>query len=220
MSKGDVPTRADTTARALAELATNLPMVGGALKIVLEETWTRRRAAAEATVQEISDVVGGPDRLASRLAEDPVLEALFCDAVDGAVRTGMESKRRLFARVIGAAVLDDAKVDDALLVVRALRELDAPDIRFLEAIRRAYDSVTPASSTEDPARDVESERRQAVQDATRDMPAPVRAALVATGTIKNWAGLFGGTTDLGGPSDFGRALLADLVKGHDGSEGR
>lgn len=211
MPDADLPTRADTAARALAKLATELPIVGGAVQVVVEDAWARRRAAAEATVRDIAERTGGPDQLAGRLEDDPVLEAVFCDAVEGAARTGMESKRRIFASVVASAVLDDAKVDEALLFVRVLRELDVPDIRYLEAIRRAYDADV-SSGPPDRPRDIEKARHDAVEMAAREMPAAVRAALIATGTMEPFRGVFGGTSLVGGPSEFGRQLLDYLAE--------
>ena len=67
-----------------------------------------------------------PITLEQRLAESPQLDAALAAAVVAASSTGLDGKRRLLARVITEAVLDDALVDDATLMVGVLTQVDAP----------------------------------------------------------------------------------------------
>jgi len=49
------------------------------------------------------------------LYDDPVVEALFVNAVDSAIRNGLDSKRRLLAQAVASAVLN---LDPPMRVVR------------------------------------------------------------------------------------------------------
>jgi hypothetical protein len=202
-----VPTAADTSAAAMAALTRKVPIIGDALAIVVQDAYARRRAVAERTALDIVEQVGSVERLADRLAEDPQLEALFVEAVDAAARTGLRDKRRLLARVIGTAVLDDAKVEDGQLLVQALRELDAPHLRALEAIRRAYDGAGPVEPGDERGR---AARDAALSAVTQDMSVPLRATLVRTGTVDLNKGFFGNSDIVDGLTEFGRTLLNDL----------
>jgi hypothetical protein len=69
--------------------------------------------------------------------EDEEVEVLFIEGVEIAVRSGLKAKRRLLARVVAKAVLDDAEIEPAQLLVQAFRDLDAPHLRALVRIRNA-----------------------------------------------------------------------------------
>lgn len=212
----DSADRQDTGAAAVASLVSKVPVLGDALAIVVTDAYKRRRAVAERTALDIAQNSGGAQPLAERLADDPQVEALFVEAVEAVeagARTGMEDRRRLLGRVVAAAVLDDAKVEDGQLLVQAVRELDAPHVRALEAIRRAYDGDVmrdPAQPVPDDAEEHERKLRQsAAQAATGGMPDPVHAALVRTGTVRTAATYDGGLA-ITNVSPFGRTLLDDL----------
>lgn len=113
---------------------------GGSVDILVEHVRKGLEYRARQTVAEIVDATGA-EELAERLARDPEVEAIFVQGLEAAMRTGHEGKRRLLARLISGAVLDDAKVDEGLLFVLALRNLDGPHIRALEAMRRAVEKV-------------------------------------------------------------------------------
>ncbi len=128
---------------------------------------------------------------------------LFFEAVEAASSTGLEDKRRLLGRVVGAAVLDDAKVEEGQLLVQALRELDAPHLRGLEAVRRVCDSQQPAEVTGDSRQ----AHQLACKQAGESLPDPGKGALVRTGTLFVDTGVMSPPTEV---TRFGRALLADL----------
>jgi hypothetical protein len=86
------------------------------------------------------------DRFAARLSSPPEFEALVVNTLDSAARTGYEAKRRLLAKVVINAALDDARVDESSLMAQA-RDLDAPHVRALVRIRLAFDSF-PAGQEE------------------------------------------------------------------------
>ena len=116
--------------------------------------------------------------------------------------------------MVTAVVLDDARVDDSHLKVQALRELDAPHLRALERVRRAEDSAPPADDE-----DGQPERRRVLDEATDDLPAPLRSALVRCGTVVQNKGFFGSADLIDGLTPFGRTLLEDLRMATDESRG-
>jgi hypothetical protein len=155
-----------TTARAGLAL---IPGIGGALQVIYEDVRVHMAARQWQTIQEIADNVG-EDRLAARL-KDPVHQALFANGVEVATRTGLEDKRRLLAKVVSAAILNDAALEGAQLRVEALRDLDVPQIRALERLQRLLNDHKEENNT----------YLAAVQQAWKSEPHPIRAALTRTG---------------------------------------
>jgi len=195
------PTVPDTIIRAVIAA---FPYGKESLGIVYADTRARHAAKVARTMSDIAAVTG-EDTLAARLSSSPEVEALFLDGLEAATRTGLEDKRQLLARVVAESVLDEAKVEDAQLLVQALRDLDAPHIRALERIRRAEDGAeTPDVSREEGA------RSDAACAAGQKEPTAVIAALVRTGTVTPASTFFGGGGLISGVTDFGRSLLADL----------
>lgn len=181
-----------------------VPVIGGALQVIYQDTRSHVAARAARTIQEIADETG-VERLRERLASDPEVEALFVQGLDAATRTGYEGKRRLLARLISAAVLDDAKVDESLLFVLALRDLDGPHLRALERLRRAQDEVRARTFEREEERD--SIAQKAVREAAKDEHEVVLAALVKCDAARAMGRTWGGPLIPGEVSAFGVALL-------------
>lgn len=194
------PTRGDTAAEVVQALVSQVPVAGDALAVMVRHGYERRVARAEAVAGDIAERAGGVEHLATRMEASQELEALFCEALEASARTGMEDKRRLLGQVVAAAVLDDAEVDEGQLLVQVLRELDAPHLRGLEAVRRVSDP--PAEP------DGYRVSREAVLAAVAGLPEPLRAALVRTGTLEiPSAGIVAADPYV---TRFGRRLLDDL----------
>lgn len=199
------PTRVETGVKAVLRA---IPYIGSSLSIIFEDTRARYVARAAGVVHEIAEETGA-DRLSERLAENEEVEVLFIEGVEIAVRSGLKAKRRLLAKVVAKAVLDDAEVEPGQLLVQAFRDLDAPHLRALARLRNAEDAAT-AVNIDGETRDVRSDRiSDAVLNAGRAEPTPILAALIRTGVIYP-ATLVGGGVAAHGVSEFGRRLLADL----------
>jgi hypothetical protein len=104
--------------------------------------------------------------------------------------------------VVAAAVLDDARVDEASLFVDILAQIDAPHVRCLEAVRRAREEAHAAQELGPVARGAEQEISQRVLDAVASYPAPVLQRLISLGLLDgrvNWDGvsIVAGTTTSG-----------------------
>ncbi len=177
-----------------------IPMVGGSMLVLYEDSQRRWASKFERTVQDIAEMIDVDD-LANRLAGNPRLDALFMNAIDAATRTGYESKRRLLAKVVAQAALDEAKVDESELLAAVLREIEAPHVRALVRLRAVEDSYVIGESP--------GELSQLVAAESQKEPEPVIAVLVHTGTAIN------GTFPTGGlaavrVTEFGRRLLREL----------
>jgi ribosomal protein L18 len=186
----------EVISRALVQA---VPYAGDSLVMVLDQALVRRRSAAQSVAQEIATYTGA-DELGRRLADDRELEALFMQGIDAAVRTGVEAKRRLLAKVIAQAVLDDARVDPAHLYVMALQDLEAPHLRALERLRRV-EQAAQDSSLGGKAAD------QLIGEAWDAEPIPVQAALSRTGCVRT-AGSFLVAGEL--VTKFGHDLIEHL----------
>lgn len=184
-----------------------VPVIGGGLQVMYEDTRSHLGARAARTMQEIAEEAG-IERLKGRLASDPEVEALFVQGLDAATRTGYEAKRRLLARLISAAVLDDAKVDESLLFVLALRDLDGPHLRALERLRRAQDEA--GAKTYEHYQDRASGMQKAVSGAAAEEHEAVLAALVKWDVARVMGMTYGGALIPGEVSPFGLALLDHL----------
>lgn len=182
---------------AVGRAALTLAPGGSAVLVLLDfakESATNRAVeAAEAIASRV-----GMEQLRQRLAADDETAMLFTLAVDGAMRTSLESKRRLLARVAATALSDDTMVDDSALIIDALRDLDGPHIR---ALARLADS-DPSLQTEPGARSdftsvVEKEHHAVLAGLTR------HGLLLQTVT-------YDGKPVVTRVSDFGRRLLEML----------
>lgn len=71
-----------------------------------------------------------------RITEDERLADLFQHAMEAALRSGLESKRRALGRVLGQAVMGDStQVDEHEVLLRALVNLEPPHVRVMTPIR-------------------------------------------------------------------------------------
>ena len=160
----------------LARMLLALVPFGGAAQVLVEDTRARAANKASCTLGEIVEETG-LERLRERLGENPELDALFAQGIDAAARTGYEAKRRLLGRLISAAVLDDAKVDESLLFVLALKDLDGPHIRALESLRRVSKEIEQSHGGSD------QERFHAMRARYPNVPPVVVNSLVREGML-------------------------------------
>jgi CheY-like chemotaxis protein len=86
-------------------------------------------------VEEAAHLAG--DEVLERLKGDPYLEEVVTRAIQVAVVTAHEQKRRLLARVVAAGLRDDALIDETLLLVRTIDAIDPPHLQVLAILNRA-----------------------------------------------------------------------------------
>jgi hypothetical protein len=174
---------------------------------VAEMVAKRRRKGTE-HVAFVVGQVGNNELLKIIQADDERGEMLW-----SSTQTSMSSadlrKRVYLAQVVAEAMTSTEPIDEALLIVSALRELDRPQIQALVRIREA-----DAANQKDPGLN-----DNILQDALTAIPYPVLAALARTGVVRQGSeqrgnGLFtvtyAATLGISGISEFGLRLLADL----------
>src|SRR5258707_283007 len=67
-------------------------------------------------------------------------------AFDAAIASRMERKVRALARLVAEGVRDEARIDDAAIMVAALSELDVPHVQVLQVMVRDSDGRQPSRS--------------------------------------------------------------------------
>lgn len=193
----------ETFAYRLARAAVTVLPGGELLATLIDHEQQRQVRIARDLVDNVVELTGANDLL-RRVSESEEVAAAFRQAVDVATRTGLEQKRVALARVIASAVLDDAQVDSATLIVLALRDLDAPHLRALERIKRAEDSVERRDGV---TRLNDADVTQAVREVSAAEPDAVNSALVRTGVAHIVGSSWGGQPMPAMISDFGRDVL-------------
>lgn len=154
-----------TVLRATAALTKK--WTGDALPILVER-WNA--GAAYKANQFAADLQRDVGEETFALAMDhPETESMFGAALRAALESGVQAKRRVLARVVAQAMIDDARVDEAHLFVAALRELDGPHLRALARLDDADKQQHP------------ERRAEALKHVWEAEPVPVRAALIRTG---------------------------------------
>ena len=176
-----------------------IPAVGGPLQTFFDYADEQQRYRVQSTAREICDLVG-EEVLLGRVQENAELETLLTQALDAASRTGWEAKRKLLAKAVAHAFLNDEAVDPGVLIVSALKVLEPVHARALVRLAHASDLSRQSG---------DNERKTAVEQASFAEPTPVLAALIQTGVALP-ATLLGGGVKIWDVSDFGRQLLQDL----------
>lgn len=175
------------------------------LAVSLKRGWNSR---GQEVLDSGTQAVDG-EVLERRLLQAPEVEVLLARAVNAAAASSLASKRRLLARVVQAAVLDDAAIDQSTLILDVLEQVDAVHIRCLEAIARAELESKEAGDWEFTAERAEKPSNQRVQDAADGYPSPIIKRLETLGLADasvDWSG----HTRVTGMTVFGELVLNDL----------
>jgi hypothetical protein len=175
------------------------------LAVSLKRGWNSRGQEA---LDSVTQAVNG-EVLEHRLLQAPEVEVLLARAVNAAAASSLASKRRLLARVVQAAVLDDAAIDQSTLILDVLEQVDAVHVRCLEAIARAELESKEAGDWEFTAERAEKPSNQRVQDAADGYPSPIIKRLETLGLADasvDWSG----HTRVTGMTVFGELVLNDL----------
>ena len=131
---GGIPVGAST---ALGALAGSLTEEGiGAIG----QLWRDRAERVERFAETAVGASGRPlDDLLAAAAAHPVKLGLLAQAVEAAGNALHESKVDLLARLVAEGVRDDARVDEALIMVDTVRQLELPHLRLLAILDTAPD---------------------------------------------------------------------------------
>lgn len=175
------------------------------LAVSLKRGWNSR---GQEVLDSLTQAVDG-EVLERRLLQAPEVQVLLARAVNAAAASSLASKRRLLARVVQAAVLDDAAIDQSTLILDVLEQVDAVHIRCLEAIARAERESKEAGDWEFTAERAEKPSNQRVQDAADGYSSPIIKRLETLGLADasvDWSG----HTRVTGMTLFGELVLNDL----------
>ncbi|KRC63580.1 hypothetical protein ASE12_01645 [Aeromicrobium sp. Root236] len=164
---------------------------------------------ADEVMESASAAAGGPDALDLRLEANEELDVLVGVASMAAATSAMHDKRRLLARVVAAALSDEASIDEAALLISALSEIDAVHVRALTAIGRAEDDAKASGEIGVTARGAEKPLTGTVRQVVDKLPDPVLRKLLTVGLIEGSI-LWDGTSHVPGLTTFGERILADL----------
>lgn len=201
------PPISDTLARAAIQAS---PRFAGSIEILYTDLRKRWSARGQTVIDQVERVATA-EQIQARLAESEQLDAAVLAAITAAAASGLDAKRRLLGRVVANAVLDDAKVDEASLIVDVLAQIDAPHVRCLEAVRRAKDEARAADELGPVARGAEQEISQRVLDAAASYPAPVLQRLISVGLLDGHVS-WDGVSIIAGTTTFGDQIVDELRK--------
>ena len=198
------PTTGETGVKMLLAA---VPFVGGSLTVLYEDVRTRQRqqvqVAAEASFKRYAS---DPEALILRLQGDARLSMLFVSALEAASRTAVTEKARALGLLLADAA-DQPEFDEIELMVLALVDLEAPHIAGLRRIAKYPSDDDLLAFGETPETLSKNPERVARLQAIRQLPEPVRAALLRHGLINLRAGY---DVYIEGISEFGRRLIEYL----------
>lgn len=186
--------------------------VGGGLlpaKFRLAATMTKRFTERGTEAMEPSLAAIGEDVLEELFAGNEELDALAVRAITTAAESASAAKRRLLAKAVKVAVLDDAKIDESALIIGVLQQIDTPHIRCLEAIHRAEQVARASGDLRPIARGAGKELTQQVSAVADAYPASLLTQLERLGLIDGSI-TWDGVAHITGTTAFGAQVLEDL----------
>ena len=87
--------------------------------------------------------------LLEEAAADPWTLEMLARSVEAAARSLDDEKIDLLARIFVSGIRDSAKVDEAIILIEALRQVEAPHLRLLTVLAKPGPHFVPARPTED-----------------------------------------------------------------------
>lgn len=179
--------------------------VGAKLSLELTRRFSERSAEAIAPAIEVI----GEDQLGELLHANEELDVLVVRAVTAAAESAYERKRALLGRIVTAASLDNAKIDESFLLIKTLEQIEAPHVRCLEEIYRTEQDPELAKELGPPASGAQKPLTSQVRAVVNRYPPPLIQALVSLGLLTgsvNWDG----NTTIAGTTTFAVELRRDL----------
>ncbi|MFC7861271.1 hypothetical protein ACFQ9D_09695 [Arthrobacter koreensis] len=169
----------------------------------------RRFGTRSAEVLQPSVDALGEDGLSARLQASEEIDVLVARAVLAGGATSHAGKRRLLAKVVQKAVLDDAEIDQSLLIIEMIEQIDSPHIRCLEDIRRAELRAQASGEMGVTARGAEKPITDEVSATVRKYPEMLIRRLEGLGLVDGsltWDGI----TVITGTTSTGTLILQEL----------
>lgn len=200
------PSASDILARAAIAAS---PRFAGSAMVLYEGFRDRRRARMRDVEDAVRAAVPGDADLDQILGSRDELDALLNRALIEAGQSAMPAKRRVLGKVVANALVDEAEVDWASLVMTVLAQIDAPHVRAMARIRDAVGKADAAGGLPPRAEGAEAELNPRIRAAGRAEPEPIIAALTALGLIEATS-TYGGEPIVVGMTPFGDRLLDEL----------
>lgn len=169
----------------------------------------RRFGSRSAEVLQPSVDAVGENALSARLQDSEELDVLVARSLFVAGSSAHAGKRRLLAKVVQRAVLDDAEIDPASMIVELLEHLESPHIRSLEDIHRAELRAQASGEMGVIARGAEKPITEEVAATVRKYPETLIRRLHGLGLIDGsvtWDGI----TVITGTTSTGLLILREL----------
>ncbi len=141
----DTPTSRNIRPELLLGFGMVFPERSQVLRAYYQDIEDRRRRRAGEFEDELRDATAGHcsvEDLIERILTDERAEELFERAVHEALLAADEHKRRALARAVASGLLasDDAVIDEAHFLIRAITALEPSHIRLLLALERPNES--------------------------------------------------------------------------------
>jgi hypothetical protein len=209
------PKHVEVWARAMLAASGGL----GSAVLELRDGYEQRRYTRAGGV--LAEVAARVDEHIMRqaLLDSEELESVFWRALRAGANSMHAGKRQLLGRAIAEAMLDEAKIDEAVLITSTLERIDTPEIKALERIHQAELAAHQEEETlpraEGAPREINPrvgdkvEQNTLIRDAAALCHARILAVLISEGLIETAAG-FGGGSVVVGVTPFGSTLLSDL----------
>ena len=120
----------------------------------------QRRSRIERFAGEAEKTTGTQmEKLLREAGTDPRTLEMLARSVEAASRSLDDQKIDLLARIFVSGVHDSAKVDEANILIEALRQLEAPHLRLLSVLAEPGPHLVPGRPTEDRPRTPENMAR-------------------------------------------------------------
>src|SRR6266567_528387 len=112
--------------------------------------WEQRRERIQRFAGEAEKTSGtGMDQLLVEATADPRALEMLARSVEAAARSLDDEKIDLLARIFVSGVRDSAKVNEAVILIEALRQLEVPHLRLLTVLSNPGPHLVPGRATED-----------------------------------------------------------------------
>lgn len=123
------------------------PALETVLSGVLSSLSQHRSRHVAQTLEDAAEAAGEPvEQLVEKAVADEQREELLARTLAIAQDTALRDKRRALGRALAAGIAgDDAKIDEELLFVRAVADIDTPQIRLLA--RMASEHIPPGKES-------------------------------------------------------------------------
>ncbi len=122
--------------------------------------WQQRRDRIQRFADTAQTTTGTRmEVLLQEAAANPRSLEMLARSVEAAARCLDDEKIDLLARIFVSGMRDSAKVDEAIILMEALRQLEPPHLRLMTVLAKPGPQLVPGRATEDRSRTPENMAR-------------------------------------------------------------